>query len=68
MKNSLVLTKEEMCIFCEDQGETHGEHGVLSIFTSFLELGCDVEFTLHFSFQHKDNLLFYSNGAIRIQL
>lgn len=68
MRNSLTLSKEEIHNLCEDLGGTHGGHSFFRIFTSFLELGCDVELTLHFSFQHKDNLLLYSDGAIRIQL
>lgn len=67
MRSSLILNKE-ICNLCEDLGGTHGGHSFFSIFTSFLDLGCDVEFTLYFSSQHKDNLLLYSDGAIRIQL
>lgn len=67
---SLPSTKQrgKFAIFVRTGIGAQRGHNFLGIFTSFLELSCDVEFTLHFSFQHKDNLFFYSNGAIRIQL
>lgn len=53
--------------FCEEW-RTQRRDMFLVIITSFLELSCDVELTLHFSFHNKNNLLFYGDDAVRIQL
>lgn len=66
-KISLAL-RETVWNFREDKNEELKENTCLGIITSFLELSCDVELTLHFCFHNKNDLLFYSDDAIRIQL
>lgn len=64
-----IMTSQGNLSLFENWGMVGTQEDIIfSTFTSFLELRCDVEFTLHFSFQHKDNLLLNCDGAIRIQL